>query len=306
MAYFDKTKDTELITDASPSGLSAILAQKATRTEHRKIVAYISRSLSDVERRYSQTEREALAIVWAIERLHIYLYGGHFTLITDCKPVELILNNPQSRPPARIERWNLRLQDYDFDVSYTKGLASPSDFLSRHFPVNDKTEDKHFQTIADNYVRFLTHHAVPKAMTLPEIQQATKADPTLQFLGKLITTSQWHDIDSVDIQANPNVNAVDLKAFQKVKNELTINEHYGVILRGSCIVLLRSLRLQAIHIAHEGQGLVKTKQLLREKVWYPGIDKLAKQAVDNCILCQANGPNSHPEPLRMSTLPPEP
>ena len=111
MAYFDKTKDTELITDASPSGLSAILAQKATRTEHRKIVAYISRSLSDVERRYSQTEREALAIVWAIERLHIYLYGGHFTLITDCKPVELILNNPQSRPPARIERWNLCLQD---------------------------------------------------------------------------------------------------------------------------------------------------------------------------------------------------
>ena len=78
-------------------------------------------------------------------------------------------------------------------------------------------------------------------MTLPEIQQATKADPTLQFLGKLITTSQWHDIDSVDIQANPNVNAVDLKAFQKVKNELTINEHDGVILRGSCTVLPKSL-----------------------------------------------------------------
>ena len=171
--------------------------------------------------------------------------------------------------------------------------------------MNDKTEDKHFQTIADNYVRFLTHHAVPKAMTLPEIQEATKADPTLQFLDKLIT-SQWHHIDSVDIQANSNVNAVDLKAFQKVKNELTIKEHDGVILRGSHIVLPKSLQLQAIHIAHEGhEGLVKTKQLLCEKVCYPGIDKLAKQTVDNCILCQANGPNSHPEPLHMLTLPPE-
>ena len=80
MAYFDKTKQTELITDASPFGHSAILTQKGSGSVDRKVVAYISRSLSDVERRYSQTEREALAIVWAVERLHVYLYGGHFTL----------------------------------------------------------------------------------------------------------------------------------------------------------------------------------------------------------------------------------
>ena len=104
MAYLDQNKETELITDASPFGVSAILTQKVPGSEQRNVVAYISRSLSDVERRYCQTEREALAIVWAIERLHIYLYGGHFTLITNCKPIELILNNPQSRPPVRIER----------------------------------------------------------------------------------------------------------------------------------------------------------------------------------------------------------
>ncbi|CAB4036465.1 Transposon Tf2-9 poly [Paramuricea clavata] len=236
MAYFDQTKETELITDASPFGLSAILTQKVPGSDQQNVVAYISRSLSDVERRYCQTEREALAIVWAIERLHIYLYGGHFTLITDCKPVELILNNPQSRPPARIERWNLRLQDYDFNVRYTKGLDNPSDFLSRHLPVNTTTDDRQFQTMADNYVCFLTQHAVPRAMTLPEIQQATMADSTLQILSNLITTE--------------------------------------------------SLTLKAVQIAHEGhQGLVKTKQLLREK---------------------ANGPNSHQEPLRMTTLPPQP
>ena len=80
MAYFDQNKETELITDASPFGVSAILTQKVPGSEQRNVVAYISRSLSDVERRYCQTEREALAIVWAIERLHIYLYGGHFTL----------------------------------------------------------------------------------------------------------------------------------------------------------------------------------------------------------------------------------
>ena len=116
MAYFDQTKQTDLITDASPWGLSAILAQKTTTHDDRRIVSYASRSLSEIETKYSQTEREALAIVWAMERLQIYLRGGKFTLYTDCKPIKLILRNPKSKPPARIERWNLRIQDFDFDV----------------------------------------------------------------------------------------------------------------------------------------------------------------------------------------------
>ena len=65
MAYFDGTKQTELTTDASPWGLSAILSQKTPGTGDRRIVAYVSRSLSATEQKYSQTEKEALAIVWA-------------------------------------------------------------------------------------------------------------------------------------------------------------------------------------------------------------------------------------------------
>ena len=71
MAYFKKSKQTELFTVASPIGLSAILSQKTLGKEDRKIIACVSRSLIDVEGCYSQTEKEALAIVWAIERLHI-------------------------------------------------------------------------------------------------------------------------------------------------------------------------------------------------------------------------------------------
>ena len=64
-----------------------------------------------------------------------------------------------------------------------------------------------------------------------------------------------------------------------------------------------SPRLKAIYIAHEGhQGLVKTKQLLRGKVWYPGKDQLAKHTGDICWLCEVNGPNSPQESLRMTTL----
>ena len=88
MAYFDQTKQTELITDASPWGLSAILAQKTTHDD-RWIVAYTSRSLSEIERKYSQTKHEALAIVWAMERLQfIYVVERlHYT------PIASLLNS---------------------------------------------------------------------------------------------------------------------------------------------------------------------------------------------------------------------
>ena len=78
MAYFDPKKETELVTDASLSGLSTILMQNTPGQEDKRVVAYASQSLTDVKRCYSQTEREVLAIVWAVERLHLYLYGGHF------------------------------------------------------------------------------------------------------------------------------------------------------------------------------------------------------------------------------------
>ena len=187
MAYFDKDKQTELTTDVSPWGLSAILSQHTPRRNDRRIVAYVSRSLTPVEQWYSQTEREALAIVWAVERLHTYLYGGHFKLHTDCKPVELILNNAKSRPPARIERWNLRLQEYHFTTVHTKGQDNPSDFLSRHpSPEMTHTEEKS----AEQYVKFIATHSTPKAMSLAEIRQATTMDKTLQKLVELIRTNK--------------------------------------------------------------------------------------------------------------------
>ena len=108
---------------------------------------------------------------------------------------------------------------------------------------------------------------------------------------ELITTGKWYLIDNLTTQSHPNVSIPELKVYRKIKSELALNELDRIILRGSRIILPERLCLKAVHIAHEGhQGLVKTKQLLREKVWYPGIDKLAKNAVDTSILCQANGP----------------
>lgn len=65
---------------------------------------YASRALTNVEKRYSQTEKEALAIIWGVGHFHLYLYGNEFTLVTDHKPLEVIYGSRKSKPSARIER----------------------------------------------------------------------------------------------------------------------------------------------------------------------------------------------------------
>ena len=90
-----------------------LIQQKLT-----KIISYARRALTPVEQRYSQTEREALAVVFGCEKFHRYLYCNSFVVITDHKPLVAIYNNPRSNPPARIEQWTLRLQQYDLIVKY--------------------------------------------------------------------------------------------------------------------------------------------------------------------------------------------
>ena len=89
LAYFDKDAHTRVIADASPVGLGAVLVQE--KNGESRAVCYVSRSLSQVERRYSQTEKEALALVWACERFHLYLYGlPKFDLVTDHEALKVI------------------------------------------------------------------------------------------------------------------------------------------------------------------------------------------------------------------------
>ena len=101
LAYFDKSASTKVVADASPVGLGAVLMQNQNGAW--VPICYASRSLTDCERRYSQTEKEALALVWACERYHAYIYGMRFDLVTDHKPLEVIYG-PRSKPCARIER----------------------------------------------------------------------------------------------------------------------------------------------------------------------------------------------------------
>lgn len=70
------------------------------------------------------------------------------------------------------------------------------------------------------------------------------------------------------------------------------------------IIIPETLQHTVIQLAHEGhQGIVRTKQLLREKVWFVNIDKKVEEFCKRCIPCQASVPGRHCEPLKMAPLP---
>ncbi|GFO41204.1 Zinc finger protein [Plakobranchus ocellatus] len=124
----DVNKKFVLRTDASDRGLSAALMQENEGTLFP--VAYASKKLTDRERKYSVTEREALAIVWGVKKFSLYLYVTVFTLQTDHGALQFL--NAAKFDSPRIMRWALALQVYNFDVQYIKGSENVgADYLSR-------------------------------------------------------------------------------------------------------------------------------------------------------------------------------
>lgn len=250
------------------------------------MICYASRSLSDVERRYSQTEKEALGLVWACEKFHQYIYGIEFELITDHRPLEFIYSK-KSKPSARIERWVLRLQSYNFRVKYMPGHTNIADPLSRLVDKQKKTTD----TVAEDYIYFVAKEAVPQAMSMKEIDRESETDEELKTVRQCIQTDKWEQCK--------------IASYRAVKNELTYLGN--IVIRGTRIVIPKKLREQVIEIAHEGhQGIVKTKQRLRTKVWWPGIDAEAEKKCRSCHDCQLVSQPSVPEPMVRTKFPDAP
>jgi hypothetical protein len=126
LRYYDVTKPVILQTDASSKGLGAVLLQDGFP------IAYASRSMTATQVRYAQIEKELLAVVFACERFHQYIYGKTVEVHSDHKPLESILKKPLATAPARLQRMLLRLQKYDINLVYKQGkLLQVADTLSR-------------------------------------------------------------------------------------------------------------------------------------------------------------------------------
>ena len=125
LRYYDVTKPVVLQTDASSKHLGEVLLQDGFP------VAYASRTMTTTQERYAQIKKELLAVVFACERFHQYIYGKTVEVHSDHKPLENILKKPLSAAPDRLQRMLLHLQKYDINLIYKQGkLLKVADTLS--------------------------------------------------------------------------------------------------------------------------------------------------------------------------------
>ncbi|GAB0100137.1 uncharacterized protein DMENIID0001_161310 [Sergentomyia squamirostris] len=280
LSFFDNKLRTRVIADASPVALGAVLVQFDKQDEPR-IIGYASKSLTETERRYCQTEKEALALVWAVERFSIYLVGREFELETDHKPLEVIFK-PTTKACARIERWLLRMQSFRFKVIYKKGSSNVADALSRLSKLGPSTD---FEPESVYFVRAIIESA---AIDVTEIEMESKADDELTMVRECVENGTWHKSE--------------IKQYAPFGPE--IGSIGDLLIRGTKVIIPRKLRSRMLNLAHEGHpGEIAMKQRLRDRVWWPGMDAEAAKVVQKCEGCRLVAAPSKPEPMQRRALP---
>ena len=179
LAYFDRKAEHVIQTDASTKGLGAVLLQEG------KPVIYVSRTLTPTEEHYSNIERELLGVVFAMKRLHNYVFGKPVRVQTDHKPLVIIWKKSIATARPRLQRLLLRLASYEIQVQHICGKdKSIANALSRVDPLSPKPLDSKQMDVIP--VHHITSTVPATENRLDRTRVATTVDPALHQLRNYI------------------------------------------------------------------------------------------------------------------------
>ena len=294
LALYSPDVPTKIAADASAYGLGAVLLQQQSGAW--QPVAFASRSMTDTEKRYSQIEKEALALVWACEKFSDYVIGKAIFLETDHKPLVPLLGktNLDCLPP-RVLRFRIRLMRFDYTISHVPGKhLYTADALSRA-PVSSPdaaTTQEGAQT--ESFVHALTSCLPASSDRLHEYRTAQQQD---SICSQLIAFCKNGWPSKAQLTG-------DLLQYWPVRGELSL--HDDLLLRGRRIVVPQSLQRETLHKIHSGhQGILRCRLRVSSAVWWPGVKQQVEQLVQSCPAC-TQASVAHRQPMISSPLPNHP
>lgn len=289
LGHFVEGADTEIRTDASGHGIGAVLAQ--SHNGQQRVIAYASRTLNKSERNFSTTEKECLAVIWAVSKFRPYLYGSPFRIVTDHHALCWLASLKD--PSGRLGRWTLKLQDYLFTVVYKSGKRHlDADGLSR-CPLADDT------TIS---LQTQTSHATA---TLDNIDMAS-AQLSDDSLKPLI-----HYLQGVATSCTQRTKR-RARLFI-IQNNVLYRRNYEPQGRQWLLVVPRQLQKQIIQANHDDPtaghlGFAKTYFRIRSRFFWTGMHRTINKYVRACHSCQTKKrpTTAPPGPLRPLSPPNHP
>ena len=255
-AYFSPKKSTKVIIDASPVGMAGMLMQGGKSDLLHKLSTHGNRAKNThrlTEKCWqSSMEQNVSTFTFFGQRSSSSLTTSHSWEYGKAQsPQQQELNYGTS--DSCCTKWD---------------SFNPADYMSCHFLTQARRENA-----AEVYVNYVSKNTVLKAMMLDEVHEATQQGSQLQKVVSAIQTGRWHE--------------ANLSKLSYFKEELIVT--HDVILHDLQLVIPVRLHKRVVDIPYQlHQGTVKTKQLIQEKAWFPGIDKKVKETVKFCIPCQTS------------------
>jgi hypothetical protein len=279
MAYPNFNKIFTIETDASYSGLGAVLSQEG------RPIAYASRSLNEHEKHYGVTKLEALGVVWAVDKFKVYLQQRKFELITDHKALVKFKEMKDTNP--MLERWSIKLSEYDYNVTHRAGKNhSNVDCLSRDV----------LETLVANFivnVGEMETEEKNKKYTWEEMKekiiQLQKEDDHLKIIfnammkkgiGKLnAKTKQIEEIVYEDKNKQIWVQKKDMKLYKRIIQNSQIIDKL-------CIPKIMVPYILAS--AHDSNHFdyKRTYEKIKERFFWLTLTKDTKKFCQSCLHCQ--------------------
>lgn len=269
LVHYDPKLPLYLAVDASSYGLGAVIMHKLQGDL--KPVAYASRTLNQHEKGYGQIDKEGVAIIFGLQKFRSYLYGRHFTILSDHKPLERIFGPKTAIPTIaalRLQRWAIMLAAFDYDIKHVAAKDNVlADALSRlPLPETGLPESKVFH-VEDQWL-----DSLPVASK--DVRHATAKDPVLSRVLDY-SRSGW-PVTCDDLRLRP---------YYEKRHEMSIEA--DCLMWGLRVIVpskLQSRILDELHVAHP--GMVRMKEVARSHVWWPNIDREIEELVRGCTGCQ--------------------
>ena len=296
LTHYDPSLPLSLACDASPAGIGAVIFHTLPGGKE-KPVAYASRKLIVAEQNYAQIQKEALGIVFGVQKFRQYLMGRKFQLITDHKPLVTIFHPNKGIPEmaaSRLQRWAIILSSYDYDVKYQPStLHGNADGLSR-LPLQEEPLE---QDDSREIVYALEEHQLQSLpIQASDIRVATSKDPTLS------------QVYSYTMRGWPNTAhsmQEEVKPFFSKRLQLSVTN--GCLLWGLRVIVPPQYQGAVLRLLHEGHpGMSRMKSLTRLHVWWPSIDDDIESFVKACNNCAETANDPTRVPLHQWEIPAKP